>query len=415
MAKLRIGIIGAGGRGTGLGSRLKPPAEVVAFADPNAVRARASMERIGIEADIHEDAEELCKRSDIDAVIITTPDYLHEEHAVLALKHKKHVFLDKPLATTVAGCLHILEASLQAKKLLYMGFNLRHQPVVRRLKKLADDGRFGEIFLIYAMLRYCGGRTYLSRWNRLKKFSGGLWVHKGSHDIDVINYLMGRVRPVRVSCTASIFAFRPDRLPFETRPGVEPGPTCDVCPYKEECPDAYFRFQPDSPLFSDEAAQADGYHRDLCMYLSDKDTHDQGAAIVEYENGATAVYSQCFATPMKTACRRYFIDGTGGHAEADIHQTHDIRFCPRWSGDPITCEVERESGGHDGADPKMLSNFIACLQSGERPLANAVAGIWSVAMGVAAEISREEKRVVELSELMDTGSDLLREPGSDPG
>lgn len=412
MAKLRIGIIGAGGRGTGLGSRLPasgPDAavEIVACADTNPVRARASMEQLGLEADIHEDAEALCKRKDLDAVLVTTPDFLHEEHALLALKHKKHVFVDKPLASTVEGCLRILEASLQAQKLLYMGFNLRHQAVIRRLKRLVDEGLLGDIFSIYAMEHYCHGRTYFSRWNCLKKFSGGLWVHKGSHDFDIINYLMGGVRPARVSCFASVFSFRPERLPFKARPGVEPGPTCHECAYREECPDAAFCHE---PLFGERAAAIDGYHKDLCMYLSDKDTHDQGVAIIEYENGATATHTECFATPSKIGGRRYFIDGTGGHAEADIHGGHNIRFYPRWSGDVVTYDVKPESGGHDGADPKMLGDFVSCILDGRRPLVNAVAGTWSVAMAVAAEISREEKRVVELSELMDTKSDMLKAP-----
>ena len=408
MAKLRIGLIGAGGRGCGLGGRLvkycSDAAELVAFADLNAVRARAAMEEVGIAAEIHEDAEELCKRKDIHAVIVTSPDYLHAEHAVLAFRHKKHVFVDKPLATTVEGCLEILEASLKAGKLLYMGFNLRHQKVIRKLKEMADAKMFGEIFSIRAVEHYMGGRTYLARWNRLKKYSGGLWVHKGSHDFDVINHLMGKVRPARVSCFANVSVFKPDRLPFKLRGKVKPGPACDVCAYKNECMDACFRHQPGSSLFTEETAKVDGYHRDLCIYLSDKDTHDQGIAIIEYENGATAAHCEYFGTPIGD--RQYAIEGTGGHCDADMYN-HEIKFRPRWSGDDIHYKLKPEPGAHGGADPIMIRNFIECMKRGKRPLAAGVDGAWSVAMGVAAEISREEKRVVELSDLMDTKSKLL--------
>ena len=231
MAKLRIGIIGAGGRGTHSFGRAisrdhADTARVVAFADTNLVRARAAVEWLEIQADVHEDAEELVKRRDVDAVVVTSPDYLHEAHAVMAFKHRKHVFIDKPLATTVDGCLKVVEASKRAQKILYMGFNMRHHCVIRRMKKLAAEGAFGDIFSIQAVEHYNGGRTYHSRWNRLKKYSGGLWIHKGSHDFDVINHLMGKVRPVRVSCFANVFVFKPERLPFKTRRGVKPGPTC---------------------------------------------------------------------------------------------------------------------------------------------------------------------------------------------
>ena len=413
MAKLRIGIIGAGGRGINSFAAqfvrdFPDTTQVVAFADTNPVRARAGMEHLGIEVDVHEDAEELVKRKDINAVVVTTPDCFHEEHAVMALRNKKHCFVDKPLATTVQGCVNVVEAAKAARRVLYMGFNLRHNIVIKNLRRMAREGRFGEIFSMRAVEYYNGGRTYHSRWNRLKKYSGGLWVHKGSHDFDVINYIMGKVRPARVSCFASVSFFTPDRLPFTKRKGVEPGPTCDVCPYLDQCPDAYpvaDVSEARKRMFSQEAAAVDGYHKNLCMYLSDKDTHDQGIAIIEYENGATAMHSECFATPMGN--RIYAIDGTAGHCDADL-RSRSIRFYPRWTNDCSTYEMGEQRGGHGGSDPVMLRNFLDCIHRRARPIANAVDGAWSVAIGRAAEISREQVRVVEISELMDTESKLLR-------
>jgi len=412
MSKLRIGIIGAGGRGIAsfglcLAGNYADTTEIVALADPNRLRAEAGMEATGITADIHESAGDLVARKDIDAVIVTSPDYLHAEHAVAVLKHNKHVFVDKPLATTVEDCMRIIEAWRASKKLLYMGFNLRHDVVVRSLKQMAEQGVLGDVFSIQAIEYYNGGRSYHSRWNRLKKYSGGLWVHKGSHDFDVINHIMGAVRPVRVSSFASVFSFKPDRLPFKLRSGVEPGPNCTECPYQKECPDVYLiaESSPQFKMFSKSTSKLDGYCKNLCMYLSDKDTHDQGIAIIEYENGATAAHSEYFATPISN--RRYFVEGTAGHAEGDVDK-REVRFFPRWTKDVAIRRLAQQQGGHGGTDPTMVQDFIDCIRKSRHPVATAVDGTWSVAVGCAAELSREKKQVVEIANIMDTESQLLR-------
>ncbi len=414
MSKLRIGIIGAGGRGINsfgenIVKEFADQAEVVGIADPNGERVNAGKAYLQ-RPDItwHADAEALCQRKDVDAVIITTPDYLHEEGALTAFKHGKHVLVDKPLATTVDGCLRVIEASRQAGKVLYMGFNLRHAPMIRKLKALIDAGTFGDIFSIQAIEHYDGGRTYHSRWNRLMKYSGGLWLHKGSHDFDVLNHFLNPIRPLRVSCFANVFTFKPERLPFTPRPGVEVGPTCSQCAYADECPDVahYVKMHlgASTQMFNQDTAKVDGYHKDLCMYTSEKDTHDQGIAIVEYQNGVTASHSEYFATPI--TLRRYLIEGTGAHGETDMD--NDIHVYPRWTRDHSIHKIGKETGGHGGADPKMIRDFLGCIAQGQRPRTGGVDGTWAVAVAVAAEKSRAARQTVEISSVLDVTSDLLR-------
>ncbi|MBN2448772.1 MAG: Gfo/Idh/MocA family oxidoreductase [Lentisphaeria bacterium] len=408
MAKLRLGIIGTGNRGIHCfaGAFVKSHADtvdIVAFADPNTPRAAKGAALLGIRPDIHADAEELAARRDVDAVVIASIDCLHEEHALAALRHGKHVYIEKPLATTVEGCLKIIEAARRAGKTLSMGFNLRHNAVIQRLHELAAAGTFGRIFSVQAVEHYHGGRTYHSRWNRLRACTGGLFIHKGSHDFDVIHYILGpAVRPTQVACFANVFTFRPENLPFETTPGVEPGPRCGTCPYRTRCPDVAISR---SPLFDEETAAVDGYWPDQCMYLSEKDTHDQGIAIVQYDNGATAAHAEYFATPLTN--RRYLVEGTHGRADADLHQS-SILCMPRWSNDRIEHRIGPVQGGHGGSDPDIIRQFLASIRGGEQPRATAVDGLWSVAVGVAAERARQENRVVALTELFDTGSELAR-------
>ena len=141
------------------------------------------------------------------------------------------------------------------------------------------------------------------------------------------------------------------------------------------------------------------------MYLSDKDTHDQGVAIVEYDNGATATHSEYFTTPLTN--RRYLLEGSGGHGEADLHANR-IDIMPRWTQDRVTHHVKRDEGGHGGADPKMCAEFVRCIQRDERPSASGIDGAWSVAIGQACEVSRAEKRMVPIKDVLDVDSDLLK-------
>ena len=180
MNKIRIGIIGAGDRGVrnfgALFTKTHGGAvELKALADPNRERAEAGLAFLDVKADIHTDVHDMLARKDLDAVVVTTPDYLHEECCVAALKAGKHVLVDKPLAITGRGCLRVIEASRKAGKVLYMGFNMRHDPVLKQVKKMAEAGTFGEVFSLQAIEHYNGGRTYMARWNRLKRYSGGLW------------------------------------------------------------------------------------------------------------------------------------------------------------------------------------------------------------------------------------------------
>ena len=406
MNKLRIGIVGAGGRGIHCFGALllKRPdeCEIVALADPNRPRMEAGLDYLKIRCEMYEDPEAMLARKDIDAAVVTTPDYLHERMAVAALKAGKHIFVDKPLATTTQGCMNILAAARKARRLVYMGFNMRFDSVVQKTKALVVSGALGKLFSIQSQEYYDGGKTYMARWNRLKKYSGGLFIHKGSHDLDVINWIMA-ARPVRVSCFGNVSVLKPEGLPFKLRPGETYGPCCTDCQQRERCPDAWSRGE---GMYGKEAIKADGYVRDTCIYQSKKDTHDQGIVIVEFDNGQTASHSEYFVTSVTN--RIYWALGDRGMAKADLH-ANTITVNPRWSQDVVEHKVSRGQGGHGGADPTMVKNFLACLRGEEKPLSSPVDGVWAVAVGEAAEISREKKRMVEIKELVNPKSKLLAE------
>lgn len=396
--KLKFAIIGAGVRGiNAFGQTLTENNEVkiVALCDPNRVRMEAAAKLINIKPNLYESVEEMLKNEKLDACVITSPDCYHAENAVAVLNRGINVLIDKPLATTSAGCRKIIAAAKKSNSVAMIGFNLRHVAVLQRLKQIVSDGILGRIFMIENREFYDGGRTYMSRWNRKYKISGGLWVHKGSHDFDIFNWLLDFPKPLKVSAFAGVDVLNPDNLPFQLEKGVKPGPTCTECPYKKKCPDVCEAVAADG--WNNAAAAVDGYKKDLCMYLSDKDTHDNGFAIVEYENGAKAMHMECFVTSATD--RRYTVIGTKGQAEVSLDE-RTILIRPRWSQETILYNIPEEKGGHGGADPHLVKAFIDAVKGVAANTSTTEHGLLSTVIGEAAEISRREERTVFIKELL---------------
>ena len=407
---LDIGIIGTGGRGIGaFGAMLaaRTDARVAALADTNPVRLAAAARTLPPPVACYPDVEEMVARERLDAVIVTSPDFCHAGHALAALRAGvRHVLVDKPLATTAQDCLRVMEAARETGGQVGIGFNLRHLPLMRRMKELIAGGLIGDLMLIENQEFYDGGRTYMARWNRRREWSGGLWIHKGSHDFDVFNWWNAAGTPVRVAAFGGVNALRPDKIPFPVAADTPVGPNCRACAYRDVCPD---HAAPDrgNDLFSPEAAQEDGYWKDLCVYLSDKDTHDNGIALVEYDNNVRASHSECFICNFDD--RRYTVVGDRGTLMASVATPTHIEFRPRWGEDKVIPVPEAGSGSHGGADPRLLEDFLRSARGGAPAEATLRDGLRAVAVGQAAEIAWREHRLVAIEELV-----TLTAPGLGP-
>ena len=396
--KVKFGVVGVGSRGLNAFSKMicdRSDAEVVAFCDTNAIRMKNAAKKLNISPNFYSSITEMVKNETLDAVVITTPDFYHESCAIEALEAGVNVLIDKPLATTVKGCRNIIATAERTGKTVMLGFNLRHHDVLKRLKQIIADGVLGKVFLIENREFYDGGRTYMARWNRSCEFCGGLWIHKGSHDFDVFQWLLDFPKPVKVSSFAGINVLDKDHIPFEVTPGTPVGPTCHECPYKGICPDIY-DISGDLDSWGDEAAKLDGYRKDLCIYTSDKSVHDNGIAMVEYDNGARASHMECFVTPISD--RRYTVVGELGQAEASLTERW-VTVRPRWSKEVVTYNIPAEEGGHGGADPKLLDTFIKVITGVLPNTSTTEHGMMSTAVGQAAELSRRENRTVFVEEL----------------
>ena len=392
MNPVRVAIVGMGNRGVYFLEqvmRMSDVARVTAIVDINAERLRLLKEHVKFDGDLSDDYEAVSRRDDVDAILISTEDYLHVGPAIAGLKANKNLYIEKPLATTLEDCDKIIEAMEKSESICYLGFNLRHGPVHSKVHDLIEEGKLGKVLTIEANEYYYGGRTYFRRWNRLRKFGGGLWLTKASHDFDLLNWMSG-AKPISVYATSSLSHYKP-------KPGV--GPRCRDCKIKDSCPDFYDVKNPTRPEITElwrkilPTMEQDGpMALDICLYNSDKDTFDNGIAVVNYENDIRATYTVNVVAALTT--RQIRVVGTEAMIEADM-MTGQLTLTERHT--EKTTEFNIAVGeSHGGADDRILGHFFEVCINGGTPRSGLEDGRLAVRLALAARESDDRDALVRL-------------------
>ena len=369
MKPLGVAIVGAGQRAimfTKFVCDNPDKMRLIGISDPNTAKAELLRDEFKVKAEVYSENEPLISRDDVDAVLVTSPDYAHVDCTVTALDLNKHVYLEKPMATTVEDCDTIIAAAEKSSAICYVGFNLRFGPVYERIHDLIQQGAIGRVTTIEAN-EWCwnGPFFYFRGYHRLRKYSGGLWLTKAVHDFDIITWMAG-ARPRSVYATSHLTQYNPIK-------GA--GPRCRDCKIKSTCPDYYDMSKPkgdDCWLWNvwwkseARAIEDDQFVPDNCLYNSEKDTFDNGIALIEYENDVKATYT--LNTLASRPARQMKIIGTEGMIEAEYENFHKdyITCTERYTGKVTHFDLSEESrqGTHSGADDKILADFVKlCVDS----------------------------------------------------
>ena len=141
------------------------------------------------------DYAQMLQNRDVEAVINTTPNNAHLETTRAAARAGKHVFLDKPIANTVADGRAISEACRQAGVVLALGYQRRKESHFRWIRRQIDGGVFGKLVNAEANIsRDRLGKIDLASWRYTAEgMPGGVMLQIGIHYSDVLEYLMGPV------------------------------------------------------------------------------------------------------------------------------------------------------------------------------------------------------------------------------
>ena len=193
MDTVRLGVIGLGWFGGVLteSARSSGVTEVVsAFARSEETRA-AFADSHGVPA--ASSVDEMLEDPAVEGVLIVTPHSTHADLAVRAAEAGKHVFVEKPLALTVAETKRVADAADRAGVVVQVGHNRRRQPANRRIKAMIDGGELGTILHLDGMHTAPGGfKPDLPAWRKDPDECpfGGMSA-LGVHTVDTFHYFMG--------------------------------------------------------------------------------------------------------------------------------------------------------------------------------------------------------------------------------
>ncbi len=393
MSKTRIGIIGCGGRGTGLVrmlSEMDRQMTLAVVADPNEKGARARLERGEVSTDetlFCRDDEALLERADeLDGIIIATRCHLHAPIAVKAAATGLPLYLEKPVAIDEEQLATLAEAFRGREEEVVVSFPLRVAPVFARALEILRSGRLGTVNQVQAYNNVPYGGHYFGGHYRNYGETGGLWLQKATHDFDYLNVLMNSA-PEKIAATMTRKIYGGDK-PHDLR--------CSACDETATCmespPNLRRRGNPGGMNWDDITSDDPDDH--WCAFSREIRNQDAGSALILYGNGSHACYTQNFVTRLSAGRRGATITGYAG--TLDFSFDGKIRVVEHHRRVTENIEV-KETGGHGGGDPELVRSFLGIIRDGTPACSSLTDGIVSCAMSLAARRSAERQTFEDIA------------------
>jgi myo-inositol 2-dehydrogenase/D-chiro-inositol 1-dehydrogenase len=191
-ARLRVGVVGCGriSRAAHLPALARMRGvELVALADGDPQSLRAAAARHAPRAALYTDWRELVESSGAAAVVVCLPNALHAEAAVAAFARGSHVYLEKPLATSLADARAVADAWRRAGTVGMMGFNYRFNKLYAAARRHIGSGRLGA--LVAARTVFSTAEADPPGWKLARASGGGALLDLGSHHVDLVRFVFG--------------------------------------------------------------------------------------------------------------------------------------------------------------------------------------------------------------------------------
>jgi len=366
---VRYGVIGVGAMGREHIENLRfiEGATVTAISDPDEGSRSLAKSQIKESVAVFSDHNELLNSGLVDAVIIATPNYTHVDILKDALATSLHVFIEKPLCTTIEDCVKVIEWSKNRTGLVWMGLEYRYMPPVAELISIVHGGGVGEVQQVSIREHREPFYPKVGNWNRFTDKTGGTLVEKCCHYFNLMDHI-SQERPSRV------FASGGQRVNY-----------------------------------LDEVY--DGKPADML---------DSAYVIVEYPSGKRAMLDLCMFAENTFDKEHISVTGDLGKVESflpSLELRHgkrsDIGTFPTWdarAGRPKNIEKKtvwddsiKYPGYHYGASYLEHVKFHRAITSGGAPEVTLEDGLRSVATGLAAQKSIAEGRPVLMTEILPAG------------
>ena len=366
--RLRLAVIGTGGRGQSLMKELNRQGGVewVAVCDVYDVRRSQALKLAGPAAEQYLDYRQILSRKDVDAVIIATPDHWHATMAVDALRAGKDVYVEKPMVHYPKDGLAIVKAARESKRIVQVGTQGRLLPqFVEAKQKYIDTGVMGKVGL--ARTWYTSNTGYIKTpppdmeqkpdgldwsrwlgpapkvpWNPDIYFSPYKWLH----------YDGGMIMGIAIHVVDSAHHWLGLRQP--------------------------------------RSAVAGG---GLYFYKDGRDTPDVVTFILDYPENVTVTFeAECLSAPGVKTSAGVELRGTGGTLWAERY-VRDLGY-EYTPNDKFSKEPAFRGPGTGASAEGLLRNWLECLRTRRQPVVNAEVAYYScAACFMAARAFRTQSRV----------------------
>jgi len=427
--KMKIVLVGAGIRGTGmwgrtLMQRFSDRLEFVGLCDNNSGRVEAAKQIIGVNCRTYSNMqnpmvafEQMMQENRPELVIVCTTDSTHVDYIVRGMELGANIITEKPMATESEQIQRIIDSEKATGKTTRVTFNYRYSPYRAKIYELLRAGEIGDIVSVDMnyYLDISHGADYFRRWHGLTDKGGTLWVHKASHHFDLLSWWID-------SEPESVYAL--GELEHYGKNGPFRGTNCRNCQHTREC--QYF-WQIERPMqdFQQEASgmttrpqgpstfrllyldneHIDGYFRDGCVYRQNIDIFDKMAATIRYMNGVQVSYSLTTYSPYEGY--RIAFNGSKGRIDAWIEESNPT--IPNRGVNEIVLFKNfgrrqfffiPTGSGHGGGDALLLNQiFIPETPDPLKQFAGSRDGAFSCLTGIAARKSIASKQPVKIADL----------------
>jgi predicted dehydrogenase len=359
VSEIGIAVIGVGDIGGNHARALSQThgARLVAVCDSDP----AALERFAVSGipgpAMTRDHREVLDRDDVDAVVICVPDDLHAPLAIEALRAGKHLFLEKPVANTLADIDILAEEAARTDRVVQIGLVYRFSNLYREMADLTRRELGGPMLMWCKELRQCFPQHH---WFYRRSCTGGTLVEKDCHHFDLFNWMIG-AEPVRIFATGGQHVWRRGE-PVEI--------DCNYCPLPPEIYDDIDVV--DHALVTIDYANGAKANLMLCMYLVPENLTPQGLEV-----GAIGRNGKVLQATRDTS-----LILSGGREEPLVR--------------PIPIDPDSLDGSHIGFRTQHVE-FLRAIQTGATPAADLTIGRKSVLVALAAERSIETGQPVDIA------------------
>lgn len=341
-ATIHIAAIGLGLRATWivqLLSRINANVQLSVLVDPDPAKVQTCIDDKEIRTaehmtHYHSVEQMLAAGPTIDGIVIGTRCHLHTPIAIQLAALNLPLFLEKPVCINWQQYEQLEQAFAQQHDNVLVSFPLRTTPLLQSVREYIQDGKLGTINQIQAVNNVSYGNVYVDSWYRDYQTTGGLWLQKATHDFDYVHYL------------------------------ADATPLCITAMHSR------------------------------CVWQEPVLHQDAGSAIVQYDSGIHANYSQNFITRQAAGKRGATITGEDGTIHFD------------WNTDSFTYHAHKHNrvenvtikadSGHGGGDQKLAENFLDVILKRDVSHTTLSDGLLSAATCLAARDSANLLKVVAI-------------------